>query len=150
MLTEQWKADRKCCLYTSDFHLEMILLPYIKNRIDQSDFVIMTQKDLDETINILLDRVNLNKQEKDKIYSLNWKNDDVNKMKKIYSRTEEKKELSVIINGDRDYMKSIHNKLNILDNKKINIVDCFCIIDEEIQKEEITRDYKEILNTTKI
>ena len=44
MITKESKAVKKCCLYASDFHLEMILLPYIKERINKSNFIIFTQK----------------------------------------------------------------------------------------------------------
>ena len=32
MITKELEATKKCCLYASDFHLEMILVPYIKEK----------------------------------------------------------------------------------------------------------------------
>ena len=46
MVTKECNSEKKCCLYASDYHLEMILLPYIENKIDESNFVIITQKNL--------------------------------------------------------------------------------------------------------
>ena len=33
MITKEHETKKYCCFYASDFHLEMILLPYIKNNI---------------------------------------------------------------------------------------------------------------------
>ena len=65
MVTEEQKGKKLCCFYASEYHLEMILLPYIKNNLKNSNFTIFTQKDLSKSINLLLERINLKKEEKD-------------------------------------------------------------------------------------
>lgn len=73
MVTEEQKSKKLCCFYASEYHLEMILLPYIKNNLKNSNFTIFTQKDLSKSINLLLERINLKKEEKEQIKNLNWK-----------------------------------------------------------------------------
>ena len=147
MVTKECNSEKKCCLYASDYHLEMILLPYIENKIDESNFVIMTQKDLSETIKVLLERVNLKDERKNKILNLNWKNNDIEKMK--YINKLKGKNISIIVNGDYEYVKKIDNTLSLLENN-IEIIDCFYIGDKHVKIEDIRKEYKNFINTIKI
>ena len=36
MVVENNKIEKLCCFYVSDFHLEMILLPYINKKIEEN------------------------------------------------------------------------------------------------------------------
>ena len=49
------KQERVCSFYASDYHFEMIILPYIENEIKQNhNVVILTENDLNETIKKVL------------------------------------------------------------------------------------------------
>ena len=128
MVTKEGNSQRKCCLYASDYHLEMILLPYIENKIDESNFVIITQK----------------------ILSLNWNEKDIEKIEYINKMKQNGKKLNIIINGDYNYVKTVNNTLSLIDINDVEIVDCFCIYDKEVRINEIKRDYKEFINTVRI
>lgn len=149
MITEESNSVKKCCLYASDFHLEMILLPYIKERINKSNFVIITQNDLSDTIKVLLDRVNIEEQEKQKILNLNWNiatKENIESTKKII---ENNRNMNIIVNGDCNYIEKINNDLKLLDNN-MNIVDCFNINDKQLNMNNIKNNYEEVLNTCKM
>ena len=64
MITKEHEVKKYCCFYASDFHLEMILLPYIKKNMYKYKFMIFTEENLSDSMNILLNRTNLNKEEK--------------------------------------------------------------------------------------
>ena len=70
MLVEN-KIEKLCCFYVSDFHLEMILLPYINKKLDEN-IIIKTEKDLRDTVETLVSKMNLNEENKDKILKLEW------------------------------------------------------------------------------
>ena len=123
MVTKECNSEKKCCLYASDYHLEMILLPYIENKIDESNFVIITQKDLSKTIEILLNRVNLKNERKNKILNLDWTNNDIEKIEFI-NKSKDKK-INIIINGNYEYVQKINNTLNLIKNHNLEIVDCY-------------------------
>ena len=148
MVTKECNSEKKCCLYASDYHLEMILLPYIENKIDVSNFVIITQKDLSKTIEILLNRVNLKNERKNKILNLDWTNNDIEKIEFI-NKSKDKK-INIIINGNYEYVQKINNTLNLIKNHNLEIVDCYYIVDEKVKIEEIKKSYKEFINTIKI
>ena len=149
MITKESKLVKKCCLYASDFHLEMILLPYIKERIDKSKFLIITQNDLSDTIKILLNRVNIDKKQKEEILKLNWKQSSIKAIQNILDLIKDCKELNIIVNGDLDYIRNINQTLNKLDNK-VNIIDCFNVHDINLNMSNIKNEYQEVLNTSKM
>ena len=71
MVVQNERQEKTCCFYVSDFHLEMILIPYINKKIEEN-IVIITEKKLKETVEILISKMNLKKENKDKILSLGW------------------------------------------------------------------------------
>ena len=47
MITKENKIQKSCCFYASDYHLEMIILPYINKKIDEkAQVTIITEKNL--------------------------------------------------------------------------------------------------------
>ena len=150
MVTKEWSSEKKCCLYASNYHLEMIILPYIENKIDESIFVIITQENLTETIKTLLDRINLNNNKKNKILNLNWNDNWQEKIEYIKKLGKSDKKLNIIINGNYDYVKQINNILDTIEIDNIEVVDCFSIYDKQINIENIKKRYKEFINTVKI
>ena len=80
MITKELDDLRKCCVYANDFHLEMILLPYIKENLSETKFVILTENNLEETVKILLKRINLDENYKNEILNINYKTLSENKL----------------------------------------------------------------------
>ena len=118
MLTEKVVTNKMCLFCASDFHLEMILLPYIKEKIDEYKFVIFTKNDLEDTVNTLLEKVNINDEYKDKIRKINWKNE--NKLEYTRNLIENKQKLNIIVNGDYNYIENINGKLKEFVNYAVN------------------------------
>ena len=127
MITKEHKIKKYCLFYASDFHLEMILLPYIKKNIYKDKFLIFTQENLSESMKILLNRTNLDGKE-----SLEEK--DLNNY-------------TIIINGNNEYISEINDKINKINPDKINIIDCYSINDKNIEPQRIKEKYDDILNT---
>ncbi len=145
MITKEHKINKYCCLYVSDFHLEMILLPYLKNKIDNSKTLIYTQKDLMESIRILLDKTNLKFEDKKKILNLKYWNNNINEI-----CNENVKEYTIIVNGDREYITNVNNEIRKLKADVVNIVDCYDINKIDIKSQDINDNYKGVLNTESI
>ena len=148
MITKEHETEKTCLLCVSDYHLEMILLPYMKEKIENSKFIIFTENNLEESIKILLTKVNLEEKDKEKIKSINWKNTDDIKFEQIKKMEEEK--LNIIVNGSYNYIKLINNKINRIVNNNTEIIDCFHVGDLNVDISEISQEYKTILNTRKI
>lgn len=148
MITKEHETEKTCLFYVSDYHLEMILLPYIKEKIDNSKFIIFTENNLEESLEILLTKVNLEEKDKEKIKDINWKNTDDIKYEQIEKNENEK--LNIIVNGSYSYIEFTNKKIKEIINKDIEIVDCFHIGDLNVDVSEISQKYKTILNTRKI
>lgn len=73
-----------CAFYASDYHFEMISLPYIEENLEKrKEIIILTENDLQDTIKTLISNINIEEKKKQSLEQINWKNDDLNKFKKI-------------------------------------------------------------------
>ena len=146
MITKEQSINKYCCLYVSEYHLEMILLPFIKNKLKESEVLIFTQNNLLETLHTLLEKINLSNENKKRIIDIkNWNTEriDLNNNKDI-------KEYTVIINGDEEYRDRINKKIGKVKINVKNIVECYDVNECKIQSYEIRNKYKGLLNTEAI
>ena len=119
--------EKICAFYASDYHFEMISLPYIENKLEMNKKIfILTENNLVETINVLISKVNLEQQKKKEILDLNWENN---------------------VKGNKNYIKNINENIEnlILERKNLTIIDCYNM--EEISEDikETTRKYNKVL-----
>ncbi len=150
MITKDLNTNKMCLFCASDYHLEMILLPYIKERIDNSNFIILTENNLEETLETLLNRLNMDDKIKEKLWNLDWKDKNIKDIEYIKTKMKDNKEINIIINGEYDYIKTINEKIKELANEKVNIIDCYHVGDCNVDIDDIRKNYKCILNTQKI
>ena len=74
--------EKTCIFYASDYHFEMISIPYIIKNIDSNkEIIILTENNLEATVNNLVKKMNLEENKKKKILKLNWKNELYKKCK---------------------------------------------------------------------
>ena len=129
MVVQNERKEKTCCFYVSDFHLEMILLPYINEKIDEN-ITILTEKKLRKTVEILISKMNLKEENKEKILKLGWDGED-----------KFKENSNLIIIGSREYIekKRTQNALSVLG--------CYSFEEEKENMDEIIKQYKNTLNT---
>ena len=140
MFTKECKLKKYCCFYVSDYHLEMILLPYIKNKINNSKIIIYTEKNLSESIEVLLNKTNFTLEEKDKILGLNWSGKKIEDI----SDFDEQKNI-IVINGNSNYISKIDRQIE--NKKNACIIHCYDIEKNDFDITKIEQKYKGILNT---
>lgn len=142
--------EKLCAFFASDYHFEMISLPYINNKIQNNkEIIIFTENDLEETINKLISRINLKEVDKNKILNINWKNDDVKKEEKIKENIKNKKETIIFVKGKTKYIENVNKNIekNIDNNDVIKIVDCYDIEEIKDNISNIAIKYDAILST---
>lgn len=146
MLKENKTEDKSCLFYVSDYHFEMIALPYMKEKIEKNNQVIvMTQENLEDSMKQLLDKVNLDSEDKKKIEKINWKEKSIEKINEIDTLSNK----IVFIKGTEKYIKNVNEKINkIPDVQNLQVIDCYDMnnVDESII--DITKDYGSILSTS--
>ncbi len=129
----KYEREKICCFYVSEFHLEMILVPYINEKINE-DITIITQKKLRETLETLISKINLKEENKEKILKLGWNGEQ-----------EIKDNSNVIIIGTKEFIKDKNKELegrNIL-----SVLDCYEFEKEKDDIENIVKQYENSLNT---
>lgn len=151
MNKNQETKEKTCTFFASDYHFEMISLPYIeKNLEDNKEIIILTENNLEETIKVLISRTNLEEEKKNKILNIDWKDDDLNKFKKIEKDIKNKKEIIIFIKGKENYINNINKNIEkwVKNSEKTKIIDCYDIDEIKEDLTKVTVNYKNILNTT--
>ena len=139
MIVENKKIDKACSFYVSDFHLEMILMPYINEKIDKREnIVITTEKDLRDTVEILISKVHINKETKKQILDLGWG-------KSGYTPVND--ESNVIVIGTEKYINDINNKIEDSNINKVTIINCYDFEEVKDNIVNIVEAHDESLNT---
>ena len=125
MNIENKKIEKICNLNVSDFQLEMILLPYLNEKIQENEPInIISEKNLNQSINELISKVNLDKNMKNNILNLKWNSSDI---KNIQNNS------NVILVGTKDFIGQKTNKLMDMDIENLKIIDCYNL--QEVEKE---------------
>lgn len=151
MLKKNKSKEKNCLFFASDYHFEMISLPYINKGIKENkEVVVISENNLENTINKLLLQVNLQEEERNKILEINWNNNDFDKFKEIKEANKERKNTIVFIKGKENYIKNVNKNIEnwINENNKIEIIDCYDINEVEENIEEITKKYNNVLITS--
>ena len=145
--------EKTCIFYASDYHFEMISIPYIIKNIDSNkEIIILTENNLEATVNNLVKKMNLEENKKKKILKLNWKNEDLIKFKEINKKSKEKREIIIFIKGKQNYIKNVNKNIEkwISGNNNIKTVDYYEFFEVEKEMEELAKSYDKILGTTRI
>lgn len=151
MNKNQKTKEKLCAFYASDYHFEMMSLPYIDKKIDEKDeIVILTENNLENTIETLLSKMNLRKQRKEEILNIDWKNNDLDKFKKIKSDVEDNKDIIIFIKGKENYIKNINKNIEkwTENAKNLKIIDCYDIEEIGENLNNVMHQYEKILNTS--
>lgn len=152
-MVKEYKSREKLCLFfASDYHFEMISLPYISDNLKKNKKIIMvTENDLNGSVEKLLSNVNLSHEEKEKIININWESNDTNKFREIKNANEEKKETIIFVKGKENYIDNINKNIdNWIDVDDIKIIDCYDINEVHDNISNIAKKYSKILSTSGI
>lgn len=143
--------EKICAFYASDYHFEMMSLPYIDKRIENKDkIIILTENNLEETMQTLLARTNLQENRKKQILKLNWKNDDPQKIENIKVGMNEQKDMIIFVKGKENYIRKINQDIEkwIPEENHVKIIDCYSIEEVGENLDEVMNQYHKILRTT--
>ena len=150
MVKESKNEEKLCLFFASDYHFEMISLPYINENLKKdNNVIIMTENDLNGSVDKLLSRVNLNKEEKDKITKIDWKNDDLNKFKEVKKASKDGKDTLIFVKGKENYIENMNRNIeNWIDINEVKVVDCYDINEIKDDVSNIAKKYNGILSTS--
>ena len=150
MIKNKKTKEKVCAFYASDYHFEMISLPYIIKKLqDKNEIIIITQNNLEESIQTLLSKMNLKDEKKQNILKINWNNNNEEKLEMIKNKTKSNKEITIFIKGEEDYIKKTNKNIEDinLQNTKVKIINCYNIEEIGENLNQIMSQYKKILKT---
>ena len=150
MITEEKRIEKTCSFYASDYHLEMIMVPYINKKMDeQAQIEIITEKSLEKTVKIVIKNVNLSKERKQKLLNLNWANNCTNNLKESSQKgNNSNNEQIIFVVGSMNYIDHINQEIEkIASFSKTKIINCYSIEDMQKNATEIATKHTKILNT---
>ena len=142
--------EKICSFYASDYHFEMIALPYMCKSLEENkDVVILTENNLNDTMKILLSKMNFKDDKKEAILNLDWENNDLKKFKKIKSNIENNQNMVIFIKGKENYIKNANQNLEkwISKMENLKIIDCYDIEEVTDRTNDIINGYDKILRT---
>ena len=151
MNKNQKTKEKTCAFYASDYHFEMISLPYINKKLDESkEVIVLTENNLKETIKTLVSKINLNEDKKVDILKIDWENNDLNKFKKINEDIKSKKDMEIFGKGKENYIKNINENIEkwTEKSKNVEIIDCYDMEEISQDMDNIMDQYKFTLKTT--
>lgn len=138
MVVKDKKIEKVYSSYVSEYHLEMILVPFINSKIEEKENVVIeTEYDMNETLNTLLSKLNLKEENKEKILRLGWNKKENN----IESKD------NVIIIGNKDYIENTNSRIMQKNIEDLTIVDCYKFEDICNNMSEVADKYDFNLNT---
>ena len=150
MIKENKREEKLCLFFASDYHFEMISLPYINESLKKNkNVIIMTENNLDNTVNKVLENVNLAKEDKERITKIDWKNNDLDKFKEVKNANKEGKETLIFIKGKENYIENMNRNIeNWIDINEVKVVDCYDINEIKDDVSNIAKKYNGILSTS--
>ena len=149
-MKEENTLNKKMCeFYVSDYHFEMISLPYIiKNLESKRKVIILTENNLEKSIKTLVSKMILKEEKKNEILDLDWNKNEANKLEEIKNKINNE-EMLIFIKGKEKYINKMNKKLEeiLINSKDVETVDCYDVEGIEENMQSIVEKYKNILNT---
>ena len=149
MKVQKSNLTKLCSFYVSDWHLVTMLLPYINRKInEQAKIATILEKDIQENIKVLLEKLNL--KNKEKIEKINWTREEkIN----VFNDIENSKEIIIIINGGKEFIENKNKKIEkYLEtheiNRKIKIINCYEVIEYNGSISDVLEEHDMVLNTS--
>ena len=139
MVLEEKKVKNICNFYVSEYHLEIMLLPYISKKIDnEENITIITEFDLESTLNVVIERINLDKDKKEKIKKIGW---NIQNIENIIPNT------NVILIGSKKFINEKVFELKERQVENLEIIACYNYNEVKNDMKEIVSIYDGMLNT---
>lgn len=145
-------TEKLCSFYVSNVHLVTMLIPYLSKQINEgNEFIIFTQNNLENEVEMLLSKINIKEEEKEKIRNINWN-------KCLYQENVIKEKLEnimenihIIINGDNKYIERMNEKIEKIIKKMkktVTIINCYEVMQVNQGINQILSKHDKILNTS--
>ena len=141
--------NKICSFYASEYHFDMMAISYIKEELKKDKkIVVLTEKSLEKSVKTVVDKMDLDNNERNKILKINWKEENFNKFKEIKENRERKKDIVVLIKGNENYIKNVNDNIPkfINDYSNAKIIDFYDIEEIKNNMPNVSKRYNKMIN----
>ena len=161
-MKENMLLKKICSVYANDLHFATMIFPFIHKEVEHNAKIrTILENNEEENIEKILKNIGLNSEVKEKIKKIDWKNTNINKIRKIFELLEydikNKKRIDIIVSGRDIFIEKVNKaidlwiKNNIEDLEKNNIefkiINCF-YFEENKNLNNIIDEHDYILRTS--
>lgn len=144
---------RMSSFYVNEVHLITMLLPYMERKLnEESNIYTVLQNSLEKTVNLLLSKLNLKDELKEKIKSIDWKSKNISDYKNLEKQINSSAPKYIIINGNEKYIREINKMLNKYkknhEENNMILINCYDIVEFNKNIVNILDNTDKILNTS--
>ncbi len=143
---------RMSSFYVNEVHLITMLFPFIERKLqEESEIYTYLQNDLEKTVKMLLSRLNLKEDLKEKINKIDWKEKQLVESKNLSINQQNNIQKFIIVSGNDKYIKEVNKNIQKLDKiskEKIVIINCYNIVEFNKNIKSILDNTDMILNTS--
>lgn len=137
-------AIKKCGFYVNEWHLTMMILPYVKNKIEEKEnVIIVSNENLENNIKTILNKINLKDEIKQELIKISCNVIRIEEISEQINKYDE-----IIIVGKEEYINKVNKEIEkVVTREKISIVDCYEVLDFNKNIEQILSNHKMLVNT---
>ena len=142
------KINKMCSFYVNDWHLTVMMLPYINGKLQENEKVtIISEENLLNNINTILERTNIKEEYKKQIQTIGWEKTSPKEIKNKIQEQENGN--NIIIIGKEDYIENT-NQIIVTKVKtgEVNVIDCYEVMEFNNNMENILKNHEKIINTS--
>ena len=161
-MKESMLLKKICSIYANDLHFATMIFPFIHKEIEQNTTIrTILENDEEENIEKILKNIGLNSGIKEEVKKIDWKNTNINKIRKNFKLLEQdiksKKRIDIIVSGRNIFIEKVNKaidlwiKNNIENLEKysieLKVINCF-YFEENKNSDNIIDEHDYILRTS--
>ena len=161
-MKESMLLKKICSIYANDLHFATMIFPFIHKEIEENTTIrTILEKNEEENIDKILKNVGLNSEKKEEIKKIDWRNTNINKIRKNFKLLEEdiinKKRIDIIVSGRNIFIEKVNQAIDLWiknnieklekTNIELKIINCF-YFEENKNSDNIIDQHDYILRTS--
>ena len=131
-MKENMLFKKICSVYANDMHFSTMIFPFVHKEIEKNTTIrTILENNEEENIEKILKNIGLNSKEKEEIKKIDWKNTNINKIRKIFKLLEKdiksQKRIDVIVSGRNIFIEKVNKAIDLWIKNNIENLDKNCV-----------------------
>ena len=161
-MKEKMLLKKICSVYANDLHFATMVFPFIHKEVESNTTIrTILENNEEENIEKILKNIGLNSEVKERIKEIDWKDTDINKIRKNFKLLEDdirnKKRIDIIVSGRNIFIQKVNKAIDLWiknnieklekSNIEFKIINCF-YFEENRNSDNIIEEHDYILRTS--